>query len=116
MLHDKWKFFLKILMLSLNKFAPLHRVNCKNSRCPPHGFLTLFAQMIKEKYKARHLAQRTGDNNDWSAYRRLRNQLKGRKKWITFSVLFSRVNSVQRSLHSYMWSCVNNIVNLLELH
>ena len=101
-IDDKWEFFHHILMLSLNEFAPLHRVNCKNSRRSTPWFSDSIAQMIKEKYKARHLTQRTGSDDDWSAYRRLKNQLKAtvvRQKWITFSVLLGRVSDAQRRLH-----------------
>ena len=63
-IDDKWEFFHQILMLSLNEFAPLHRVNCKYSRRFTPWFSDSIAQMIKEKCKARHLAQITGDDND----------------------------------------------------
>ena len=63
-------------MLSLNEFAPLHRVTCKNSGHSTPWFSDSIARMIKEKQRARHLAQRTGNVDNWSMYRRLKNQLK----------------------------------------
>ena len=70
---DQCEFFHQILMLSLNEFAPLHRVHCKYSRCSTPWFSDSIAQMIKDTCRARHLAQKSGEDIDWSVYRRLRN-------------------------------------------
>ena len=111
-IEDKWEFFHQILMLSLNEFAPLHRINCKNSRCSTPWFSDSIAQMIKDKCKAWHLAQRTGDDNDWSTYRRLNNQLKTavRQEKVDYLLCAVRRSKQCSKNATYMWSCVNDII------
>ena len=111
-IDDKWEFFHQILMLSLNEFAPLHRVDCKYSRRSTPWFSDSIAQMIKDKCKARHLVQRTGDDNDWSTYRRLKNQLKATVRQAKVDYLLCAVRQSKQCVKkaAYVWSCVNNII------
>ena len=70
---------------------PFTRVNCKNSGHATPWFSDSIDE--KEKHKARHVAERTGNDNDWSVYCRLKNQLKNTvhqtKGIITFSMLLA---------------------------
>ena len=75
-IDDKWEFFHQILMLSLDEFAPLHSVKYKKSKCATPWFSDLIALMIKEKHKARHAAERSGKDDNWFVFHRLKNQLK----------------------------------------
>ena len=100
-------------MLSLNEFAPLHRVNCKNFGCYTPWFSDSIARMIKEKQRARHLVQRIGSVDNLSTYRRLKNQLKTifRQAKMDGYLLCAVRQSRQCSRKAvYMWSCVNNII------
>ena len=111
-IDDKSEFLQQILLLSLNEFAPLHIVNCKNSGRSNPWFSDSIARMTKEKQKARHLAQRTGNVDNWSTYRRLKDQLKAIVCQAKVDCLLCAVRQIRQCSRkaAYMWSCVNNII------
>ena len=72
--NDAWSAFKDLLQRYVNKHAPLIERNNSGKDCP---WLT---SQIKAKINERDFfvrkAKRTGNENDWSTYRRLRNATK----------------------------------------
>ena len=74
--NDMWEYFYGILHGCLNSYIPLKEVRCKYSKRPTPWLNPTLLHSIKEKYRAKRLADCTQDSVDISQYKMIKNRLK----------------------------------------
>jgi len=74
--NDMWDFFIKIIISCLDTYAPLKKVYSKYSQCHTPWLSPEILSTIREKQRAKRIAERSerGDNIDH--YKHLKNNLK----------------------------------------
>ena len=75
-INDMWEFFYSVLQNCLDTHIPLKKVRSKYFKRPTPWITSDILAVIKAKYKAKRVAERTHNPVDLDNYRSIKNQLK----------------------------------------
>ena len=110
--EDVWAFFSTVVFTCLNKHFPLRKVSCKYSKHHTPWFSEDIKKAIQQKNKARRVAEHSGNPDDLSLHRKLKNS----QKTLVQSAKLEYLQDVLRQSHkspnmaSKLWEQVDGVI------
>ena len=109
---EMWEFFSYIIQSCLDQFVPLKRIYCKYSKRHTPWLLSEIMLAIREKHKAKQEAECSGNPDDLTRYKCLKNKLKTVICTAKLSYLQELLQQSRKSSHlsAKLWSQVNDVI------
>ena len=111
-IDDVWTFFVTIIDWCLDQYFPLKRISCKTTQCHTPWMSDDIMAAIRQKNRAKHVAEKTGDTVYFSIYKRMKNSLKSMIRLAKLAYLHGLLQKSHKFSHmaAQLWSQVNAII------